>query len=249
MLVTGAKPYKRALKTSDVCTVLKFLTRDECIKINRAKPTKKPADDDPFAGLGLDPVAEDDSIEEVASARKRRKCLAVSKDLRQRPLTITVPIRPRSSEVRQIKVLASAERDAPWMELTIDNVTWLRDYIIAELVPGDDEPSTPPPTSQSGASSPGSPGAPSPATTTPKGINWCHHYGQYRIYYWKLVGGRRKRLAKSITVTREPLGTYAARADKALVKAKKLLAELQSEQEVLGIGKALGKTTKSKPPK
>lgn len=125
--VTGEAWGNHPLKGTKVFELIlqklqKALLQQEMVKVKASESNNA------VIGLGLD----DEADEAQHSLAKRRKTAAkhTGKD---KFVEIQMPVEPDSTEMVAVKVLSKLLKDAIWLELKDDTLSWLRRYMRAEL--------------------------------------------------------------------------------------------------------------------
>ena len=171
-----------------------------------------------LAALGLDDDRSDDTRKEKRDGHRKR-ILPGSQNWAE----VTMPVSPGATQKRRIKVLKKTDREAAWIELNTENLTWMRNYFRDEIARPPDERST---TTESGDP----PESQKPFPSTPgEHIWWCSAASVWRItakVKWSTVLQRAE-----VYVSRNPSDDFGSRVIEAKEVAKQKQAELESSEE------------------
>lgn len=203
LLATGSLPRNRPLASCKLFELLKARISDAWTS---------PADDGaegPVDGLALLGLA-DEVVHQEQTKRYHRKRQDVGL---QNWRAVSVPVGPKSAQSRTIKVLLKSAREAPWIELTTDNLSWLRQYLRDEIAALGANPEGSTTSSAADAEQQGL-----KLLADEELIWWCNATSSWRIS--ATPPGSKTRVRSDVYVSRSPPETFRERVQLALEKAK-----------------------------
>ena len=218
LLVTGSLPRNRPLSRSGLFDLLRKLVSDAWTSTGTAD-VSAPAEG--LSALGLDD--ESDHLLKLKRDHRKRQLPGV-----QTWRAVSVPVHPHSAGSRTINVLLKSAQYAPSMELTADNLSWLRQYLREEIASASAPTVADPAGSTTSIATYADQKEPKVYDPEKEGIWWCSCTSVWRVS--ANCPGETTRVRRDVFVSREPTETFRDRVLERLEDAKQLKANLESGQ-------------------